>query len=76
MEIVNLRSAVLTNFEAKRFLQEQKELGKGKGKEKKEKKKRANKSLMTMCVETINWLETQPASVQVISNKYNTDTSY
>ena len=31
---------------------------------KKEKKKRVNKSLLTVTVESLAWLETQPASVQ------------
>ena len=58
METVHLRSVTLSNFEVMRFLQEQK------GNKKQKKKKRENKSLYTVTVETLKWLETQPARVQ------------
>ena len=63
MEIVNLRSAKLTNYEVMMFLQEQRDSMIKVNK--KEKKKRTNQRLNTVTFETINWLETQPAKVQV-----------
>ena len=65
MEIVNLRSAKLTNYEVMMFLQEQRDSMIKVNK--KEKKKRTNQRLNTVTFETINWLETQPAKVQVTS---------
>ena len=65
METVTLRSASLTNFEVMRFLQEQRDEMKLQKGTKKEKKKRVNKSLLTVTLETLSWLENQPASVQV-----------
>ena len=67
METVQLRSVTLSNFEVMRFLQEQRdEMNQQKGdrKDGKKKKKRVNKSLLTVTVETLAWLESQPASVQ------------
>ena len=64
METVTLRSASLTNFEVMRFLQEQRDKMKLQKGTKKEKKKRVNKSLLTVTLETLSWLENQPASVQ------------
>ena len=66
METVQLRSATLSNFEVMRFLQEQRdEMNQQKGDKKEgKKKKRVNKSLLTVTVETLAWLESQPASVQ------------
>ena len=67
METVQLRSVTLFNFEVMRFLQEQRdEMNQQKGdrKDGKKKKKRVNKSLLTVTVETLAWLESQPASVQ------------
>ena len=67
METVQLRSVTLSNYEVMRFLQEQRdEMNQQKGdrKEGKKKKKRVNKSLLTVTVETLAWLESQPASVQ------------
>ena len=67
METVQLRSVTLSNYEVMRFLQEQRdEMNQQKGdrKEGKTKKKRVNKSLLTVTVETLAWLESQPASVQ------------
>ena len=64
METVHLRSVTMSNFEVMRFLQGQKDqMNQQKG-NKKEKKKRVNKSLLTVTVESLAWLETQPASVQ------------
>ena len=65
MEIVNLRSATLTNYEVMTFLQEQRDEMKQQKGNKKEKKKRINKSLLTVTLETLSWLENQPPSVQV-----------
>ena len=65
MEIVNLRSASLTNYEVMTFLQEQRDEMKQQKGNKKEKKKRINKSLLTVTLETLSWLENQPPSVQV-----------
>ena len=54
----------MSNFEVMRFLQGQRDqMNQQKG-NKKEKKKRVNKSLLTITVESLAWLETQPASVQ------------
>ena len=54
----------MSNFEVMRFLQGQRDqMNQQKG-NKKEKKKRVNKSLLTVTVESLAWLETQPASVQ------------
>ena len=67
METVQLRSVTLSNFEVMRFLQEQRdEMNQQKGdrKDGKKKKKRVNKSLLTVTVETLAWLESQPARVQ------------
>ena len=64
METVTLQSASLTNFEVMRFLQEQRDEMKLQKGTKKEKKKRVNKSLLTVTLETLSWLENQPASVQ------------
>ena len=67
METVQLRSVTLSNFEVMRFLQEQRdEMNQQKGdrKDGKKKKKKVNKSLLTVTVETLTWLESQPASVQ------------
>ena len=67
METVQLRSVTLSNYEVMRFLQEQRdEMNQQKGdrKDGKKKKKRVNKSLLTVTVETLAWLESQPASVQ------------
>ena len=64
METVHLRSVTMSNFEVMRFLQGQRDqMNQQKG-NKKEKKKRVNKSLLTVTVESLAWLETQPASVQ------------
>ena len=65
MEIVNLKSATLTNYEVMTFLQEQRDEMKQQKGNKKEKKKRINKSLLTVTLETLSWLENQPPSVQV-----------
>ena len=57
----------MSNYEVMRFLQEQRdEMNQQKGdrKDGKKKKKRVNKSLLTVTVETLAWLESQPASVQ------------
>ena len=65
METVHLRSVTLSNFEVMRFLQEQRdEMNQQKGNRKEKKKRRVNKSLLTVTVETLAWLESQPASVQ------------
>ena len=67
METVQLRSVTLSNYEVMRFLQEQRDgmnQQKGDRKDGKKKKKRVNKSLLTVTVETLAWLESQPASVQ------------
>ena len=65
METVHLRSVTMSNFEVMRFLQGQRDqMNQQKG-NKKEKKKTVIKSLLTITVESLAWLETQPASVQI-----------
>jgi len=71
MEIVNLKSATLTNYEVMTFLQEQRDEMKQQKGNKKEKKKRINKSLLTVTLETLSWLENQPPSVQNEENVTN-----
>merc|ERR1719154_176115 len=66
MEIINARAATLTNFEVLRFLKEQKDSikpPKGK-KEKGAKHQKINKSLLTVTLETLSWLENSPAGLQ------------
>jgi len=66
MEIINARAATLTNYEVLRFLKEQKDSikpAKGK-KEKGSKQQKMNKSLLTVTLETLSWLEDSPAGVQ------------
>ena len=64
MEIINARAATLTNYEVLRFLKEQRESIKPtKGKKEKGSKK-MNKSLLTVTLETLSWLEDSPAGVQ------------
>ena len=63
MEVINANAATMTNFEVMTFLQEQKQKGK-----KKEKKKRINKSLLTVTLETLSWMESSPSSVQTEEN--------
>ena len=66
MEIINARAATMTNFEVMRFLKEQKDSikpPKGK-KEKGSKAQKVNKSLLTVTLETLSWLENSPAGVQ------------
>ena len=66
MEIIDARAATLTNFEVMRFLKEQKDSikpPKGK-KEKGSKPQKVNKSLLTVTLETLSWLENSPAGVQ------------
>ena len=63
MEIVNAKASVLTNFEVKKFLQEQKDEQKQQ-KGRKDKKK-INKRLLTVTLETLTWLDSTPARVQV-----------
>ena len=56
----------MTNFEVMRFLKEQKDSikpPKGK-KEKGSKAQKVNKSLLTVTLETLSWLENSPAGVQ------------
>merc|ERR1712025_1169012 len=66
MEVINAKSATMTNFEVMRFLKEQKDSikpPKGK-KEKGSKAQKVNKSLLTVTLETLSWLENSPAGVQ------------
>jgi len=64
---VNLRSAKLTNYEVMRFLQDQRESIQKVNK--KEKRKNPNKKvLLTVTLETLSWLETQPGKVQTEEN--------
>ena len=66
MEVINARAVTLTNFEVLRFLKEQKDSikpPKGK-KEKGSKHQKINKSLLTVTLETLAWLENSPAGVQ------------
>ena len=64
MEVINAKSVAMTNFEVMTFLQEQKEIMKEQKGKKKEKKKKINKSLLTVTLETLSWMENSPASVQ------------
>jgi hypothetical protein len=65
MEIINARAATLTNYEVFRFLKEQKDSIKPvKGKKEKGSKQQMNKSLLTVTLETLSWLEDSPAGVQ------------
>ena len=64
MEILNAKSVTMTNFEVMTFLQEQKEIMKEQKGKKKEKKKKINKSLLTVTLETLSWMENTPSSVQ------------
>ena len=65
MEIINARAATLTNYEVLRFLKEQKDSIKpAKGKKEKGFKQQMNKSLLTVTLETLSWLEDSPAGVQ------------
>jgi len=66
MEIINARAVTLSNFEVMRFLREQKDSikpPKGK-KEKGSKHQKVNKSLLTVTLETLAFLENSPAGVQ------------
>jgi len=66
MEIINARAVTLSNFEVMRFLREQKDSIKPpKGKrEKGSKHQKVNKSLLTVTLETLAFLENSPAGVQ------------
>ena len=65
MEIINARAATLTNYEVLRSLKEQKDSIKpAKGKKEKGSKQQMNKSLLTVTLETLSWLEDSPAGVQ------------
>ena len=64
MEVLNAKSVTMTNFEVMTFLQEQKEIMKDQKGKKKEKKKKINKSLLTVTLETLSWMENSPSSVQ------------
>ena len=65
MEIINARAATLTNYEVLRFLKEQKDSIKpAKSKKEKGSKQQMNKSLLTVTLETLSWLEDSPAGVQ------------
>ena len=66
MEIINARAATLTNYEVLRFLKEQKDSIKpaNSKKEKGSKQQKMNKSLPTVTLETVSWLEDSPAGVQ------------
>ena len=66
MEIINARAATLTNYEVLRFLKEQKDSIKpaNSKKEKGSKQQKMNKSLLTVTLETLSWLEDSPAGVQ------------
>ena len=64
MEVLNAKSVTMTNFEVMTFLQEQKEIMKDQKGKKKEKKKKINKSLLTVTLETLSWMESSPSSVQ------------
>ena len=64
MEVIDANAVILTNFEVMTFLQEQKDLLKEQKGRKKDKKKKINKSLLTVTLETLSWMESSPASVQ------------
>ena len=64
MEVVKAKSVLMTNFEVMTFLQDQRDLMKEQKGKKKEKKKKINKSLLTVTLETLSWMESSPASVQ------------
>ena len=68
MEVINANAVTMTNFEVMTFLQEQKDLLKEQKGKKKEKKKRMNKSLLTVTLETLSWMESSPSSVQTEEN--------
>ena len=68
MEVVNAKSATISNFEVMTFLQEQKDIMKEQKGKRKEKKKKMNKSLLTVTLETLSWMESSPASVQTEVN--------
>ena len=71
MEILNAKSVTMTNFEVMTFLQEQKEIMKEQKGKKKEKKKKINKSLLTVTLETLSWMENSPSSVQTTEDIEN-----
>ena len=68
MEVIDANAVILTNFEVMTFLQEQKDLLKEQKGRKKDKKKKINKSLLTVTLETLSWMESSPASVQTDQN--------
>ena len=71
MEVLNAKSVTMTNFEVMTFLQEQKEIMKDQKGKKKEKKKKINKSLLTVTLETLSWMENSPSSVQTSDDIQN-----
>ena len=71
MEVLNAKSLTMTNFEVMTFLQEQKEIMKEQKGKKKEKKKKINKSLLTVTLETLSWMENSPSSVQTTDDIQN-----
>ena len=66
MEVINARASTLTNFEVLSFLKHQKDSIKPpKGKrEKGSKHQKVNKSLLTVTLEALSWLENSPAGAQ------------
>ena len=68
MEIVDVKSAVLTNYEVKNYLQQQRdELKEQKG-GRREKKRKVNKSLLTVTLETLSYLDSTAARVETDEN--------
>ena len=68
MEVLKAKSVLMTNFEVMTFLQTQRDVMKEQKGKKKEKKKKINKSLLTVTLETLSWMESSPASVQTDNN--------
>ena len=64
MEILNARATTLTNYEALRFLKEQRTAIGPKKQEKGKPKVKVNKSLLTVTLEAIKTLEESPAGLQ------------
>ena len=64
MEILDARATTLTNYEALRFLKEQKTAIGPKKQEKGKPKVKVNKSLLTVTLEAIKTLEDSPAGLQ------------